>query len=63
VLGDGNPLNIVLNAGSPEPVLLQFALLGLTLEWVAGRQLPPGECAVPQALEAETARLALAARA
>lgn len=63
VLGDGNPLNIVLNAGSPEPVLLQFALLGLTLEWVAGRQLPPGECAVPAALEAETARLALAARA
>jgi adenosylhomocysteinase len=62
VLGDGNPLNIVLNAGSPEPVLLHFALLGMTLEWVAGSPPPPGELSVPRAVEAEAARLALAAR-
>lgn len=35
VLAGGNPLNIVTNSGSPEPVLLHFAVLGLTLEWIA----------------------------
>ena len=35
VLGDGFPLNIVTNSGSPEPLLVQFATLGLTLEWLA----------------------------
>lgn len=62
VLGAGNPLNIVLNAGSPEPVLLHFALLGLTLEWLAGSDRAQGEILVPRALEEEAARLALAAR-
>ncbi|HJN76996.1 MAG TPA: NAD(P)-dependent oxidoreductase [Myxococcota bacterium] len=62
VLGGGNPLNIVLNAGSPEPVLLHFALLGLTLEWLAKGSLPPGEVIVPRELQAEVARLALSAR-
>jgi len=62
VLGRGNPLNIVLNAGSPEPVLLHFALLGLTLEWLATEDLVPGEVIVPRTLQAEVARLALSAR-
>jgi S-adenosylhomocysteine hydrolase len=61
VLANGNPLNIVTNAGSPEPVLLHFALLGLTLEWLANQTLPPGEHAVPTALEDETAELAIRA--
>ncbi len=61
VLGDGHPLNIVLNSGSPEPVLLQFALIGLALDWVAHTQLAPGEVAVPSALEDQAATLALLA--
>lgn len=61
VLGDGHPLNIVLNSGSPEPVLLHFALLGLSMEWVLKGSHTPGEILVPDHLEAETARLALAA--
>ncbi len=62
VLGDGHPLNIVTNAGSPEPVLLHFAVVGLTLEWLA-RETPPtcGELQVPRAIEEDAARLALAA--
>lgn len=62
VLGGGNPLNIVLNAGSPEPVLLHFALLGLTLEWLAKSTLSPSEVIVPRSLQAEVATLALTAR-
>lgn len=71
VLGRGNPLNIVLNAGSPEPVLMQFALLGLTLEWLAVGELDlggPGAPSVfglspvPRELELEIARRALRAR-
>ena len=61
LLADGNPLNIVTNMGSPEPVLLHFAVLGLTLEWLAGRRLEPGETPVPPALENEAATLALQA--
>ncbi len=62
VLGDGHPLNIVTNAGSPEPVLLHFAVVALTLEWLA-RETPRtrGELPVPRAIEEEAARLALAA--
>jgi adenosylhomocysteinase len=59
VLGDGHPLNIVLNSGSPEPVLLHFAVAGLAIEWVATAQLEWGEVAVPEALEDEAARIAL----
>ena len=59
VLGGGHPLNIVLNSGSPEPVLLHFALLGLTLEWLTQRNVSPGEIAVPIEVEKEAARLAL----
>ena len=62
VLGGGNPLNIVFNAGSPEPVLLHFALLGLTLEWLARESLAPGEVLVPRGLQSEVATLALSAR-
>jgi adenosylhomocysteinase len=61
VLGDGYPLNIVLNSGSPEPVLLQFALLGLALDWIANTDLPPGEVPVPPGLEDQAAALALLA--
>ena len=61
VLGGGHPLNIVLNSGSPEPVLLQFALLGLALDWVAHAELDKGEVLVPSALEDQAAELALQA--
>jgi adenosylhomocysteinase len=62
VLGDGHPLNIVLNAGSPEPVLLHFALLGLTLEWLTQQDnLAPGEHLVDTAIEHRAAELALKA--
>jgi adenosylhomocysteinase len=60
VLGDGHPLNIVLNAGSPEPVLLHFAVLGLALEWLATHDdLPPAEVLVPEHLETLAAQTAL----
>ncbi len=61
LLADGHPLNIVTNAGSPEPVLLHFALLGLTLEWISQERIEPGEICVPAALEDQAARLALQA--
>ncbi|MDP6934696.1 MAG: NAD(P)-dependent oxidoreductase, partial [Myxococcota bacterium] len=61
VLGDGHPLNIVLNAGSPEPVLLHFAVLGLTLEWLAQNEVAPGLAPVPAHIEVEAAQLALQA--
>jgi hypothetical protein len=62
VLGDGHPLNIVLNSGSPEPVLLHFAVLGLTLEWlVAQGNLPAGEVPVAPDIEDRAARFALRA--
>lgn len=59
VLGDGHPLNIVLNAGSPEPVLLHFAVLGLSMELLAHGGLANGEVVVPDAIESEAAILAL----
>jgi len=61
VLAKGNPLNIVTNAGSPEPVLLHFALLGLTLEWLSSQRLSAGEHPVPLDLEDAAAELALQA--
>jgi adenosylhomocysteinase len=62
VLGGGNPLNIVLNSGSPEPVLLHFAVVGLTLERIAGGlRLPTGEVVVPDEIESRAAALALEA--
>ena len=62
LLADGHPLNIVENAGSPEPVLLHFALLGLTLEWLtrpAARHLAHGEHLVEDEIEQRAAELAL----
>lgn len=61
VLGGGQPLNIVLNSGSPEPVLLHFGLLGLTLEWLAEHagDTDPGEHLVSEGLERRIAQLAL----
>lgn len=61
VLGDGHPLNIVTNSGSPEPVLLHFAVLGLTLEWLATHHPAPGEVLVPDDVENEAASFALEA--
>jgi adenosylhomocysteinase len=61
VLGDGHPLNIVLNSGSPEPVLLHFAVVGLALEWLAKADLSPGEVCVPTDLEDHAASVALKA--
>jgi adenosylhomocysteinase len=61
VLGNGHPLNIVLNSGSPEPVLLHFAVLGLTLEWMARGGLAPGEHLVTDDIENRAAVLALQA--
>jgi adenosylhomocysteinase len=64
VLADGHPLNIVTNAGSPEPVLLHFAVLGLTLEWLTrGGDHPPGLLQVPEQIESLAAELALTALA
>ena len=61
LLADGHPLNIVTNAGSPEPVLLHFAVLGLSLEWLRTSQLTPGEHVVPPAIERAAAEIALTA--
>ncbi len=60
VLADGNPLNIVLNSGSPEPVLLHFAILGLALEWLARNAAAPGELPLPAEIETDAAAIALA---
>lgn len=62
VLADSNPLNIVLNSGSPEPVLLHFAVLGLTLQWLATHTPPPGEVLLPRGIEEDVARVALSVR-
>ena len=59
VLAEAHPLNIVMNSGSPEPVLLHFALLGLALESLATAAYAPGEVALPPELESEAARAAL----
>jgi adenosylhomocysteinase len=61
ILGKGHPLNIVLNSGSPEPVLLHFAVLGLALESLCKSTFMPGELLVPAAIEDEAAHLALEA--
>ena len=59
LLGDGYPLNIVTNAGSPEPVLLHFAVMGLALEWLTRTDVPPGEVELPSVIDREAASLAL----
>ncbi len=61
VLAGGHPLNIVTNAGSPEPVLLHFAALGLALAWLLDADLAPGEHIIPLEVEQAAARLALRA--
>jgi adenosylhomocysteinase len=61
VLGDGHPLNIVTNSGSPEPVLLHYAVLGLALERVARPGLPNGEVLVSDDNEDQAAVMALQA--
>lgn len=61
LLAGGHPLNIVMNSGSPEPVLLHFALLGLTLEWLTRHPVAPGMHEVLASIEEEAAGLALQA--
>lgn len=61
VLGGGHPLNIVLNSGSPEPILLQFAVLGLALERLSRQDFAAGEVVVPEDIETRAAELALEA--
>ena len=61
VLAGGHPLNIVTNAGSPEPVLLHFTAMGLAMAWLLQADLPLGEHIVPRAVEQDAARLALRA--
>lgn len=61
VLADGHPLNIVMNSGSPEPVLLHFSVVGLALEWAARNDPPAGELVVPDEIEDRAAALALEA--
>ncbi len=57
VLGGGSPLNIVMNAGSNEPVLLHFTLLALGLRWLVEAPRPNGENRLPPDLEQQVARL------
>ena len=59
MLGAGNPLNIVLNSGSQEPVLLHFAVLGLALEWLTKHTAPAGELTLPPEIEDQAALAAL----
>jgi adenosylhomocysteinase len=62
LLGGGHPLNIVLNSGSPEPVLLHFAVLGLSLEWLTLKpSLDDAEHLVAPIIEQRAAELALEA--
>jgi adenosylhomocysteinase len=61
LLAGGHPLNIVMNAGSPEPVLLHFTALGLSMSWLLQANLSPGEHIVPVEVERDAARLALKA--
>lgn len=61
ILGHGHPLNIVLNSGSPEPVLLQYTLVGLGLAWLVGNPHGEGEVQAPDTVEQEAAAMALAA--
>ena len=60
VMAAGNPPNIVTNSGSPSPCFCTLPL-GLTLEWLAGQTLSPGEVSVPHALEDKAAQLAMTA--
>lgn len=60
VIADGHPLNIVMNSGSPEPVLLHFVLLGLGLEQMARDAHEPGEVPLSTELEIRAAKAALA---
>jgi len=60
VLAGGNPLNIVMNSGSQEPVLLHFAVLGLALQWLTRNHPADGEVPLPASIEQEAARAALA---
>lgn len=62
LLSGGHPLNIVMNSGSQEPVLLHFAVTGLGLEWLAKAELTPGEVPLPAEIESRAAEVALAVR-
>ena len=61
LLGAGAPLNIATGSGSPEHVLIQFALAARCLERLTVSLPPPGLHSPPRAMEEETAKLALEA--
>jgi adenosylhomocysteinase len=61
LLGSGAPLNIVTNSGSPEHVIIQYALASRCLEWMTVVKPQPGLHTPPITLEEEVAKLALEA--
>ena len=64
LLAEGRVVNLVAAEGHPPQVMdLAFGIEALALAWLAGRaeQLPPGVHRVPPDIDAEAARLVLAA--
>jgi adenosylhomocysteinase len=59
LLGNGHPLNIVMNSGSHEPVLLHFGVVGLTLEYLLTNELENAAQIVPIGIERQAAQEAL----
>jgi adenosylhomocysteinase len=59
LLGNGHPLNIVMNSGSHEPVLLHFGVVGLTLEYLLTNDLENAAQIVPIGIERQAAQEAL----
>jgi adenosylhomocysteinase len=64
LLAEGRVVNLVAADGHPPEVMdLAFGIEALSLAWLAGRaeKLPPGVHRVPADIDAEAARLVLAA--
>ena len=62
LLAQGRLVNLSAADGHPPAVMdMSFAVQALTLEWLAGTDLPPGVHAVPARLDAEVAGTKLAA--
>jgi adenosylhomocysteinase len=62
LLADGRVVNLVAAEGNPPEVMdVAFGIEALALGWLAGANLPPGVHEVPAELDAEAARLVLAA--
>jgi adenosylhomocysteinase len=62
LLAEGRVVNLVAAEGNPPEVMdVAFGIEALALEWLAGAKLSPGVHEVPGELDAEAARLMLAA--